>query len=422
MPHITTARCAVFAIVTLALCGAAAASDDPSGPGAQTGPSVDGVLRLGSIMPLTGGLDDFGPGMSAAVELAVADINAAGGVFGRSVELLAVDSGTDPAVARAAAERLVATDRVDAIMGAAASGVTMAGVLPVTVPAGRVVCSGSATSPALAAFDDGGLFFRTAPSDAFQSVPLVDWIAADGHRRVAVINRADDYGQAFADLALGTLAKKGIEVVARVAVEPHANDFDAGVASVASASPDAVLLILFPEDGALILKSMIAHGIGPKDLAVYATDGLASDDLGAAVAPDAPAVVDGIKGTRPGAAEEPTRFNARLVAEKGVADVTFAGQFYDCTVAAALAALAAGSDDPAALATMLAEVSTGGTKCADFAACAKLIAAGEDVDFDGVTGFDLDQNGETAAGVYELWQFSGGAIAPIKTVVVGAAD
>src|SRR5690606_24611841 len=247
----------------------------------------------------------YGPGMAAAVEMAVDDINAAGGVLGNDVVLVSEDSGSDATVAGPAADSMVTTDNVDAIMGAAGSTTTLQGVLPITTSARRLACSGSTTSPALTLFEDEGLFFRTAPSDEFQSQLIADRIASEGYGTVAIMNRADDYGQAFADLTEEALTDAGAEVVASVAVDPKGSEFDADVQQVADQAPEAIVLILFPEEGAPVLQAMIEQGIGPADLPIYATDGLADDTLGAAVDEADPGAVAGIIGTRPGAAEEP---------------------------------------------------------------------------------------------------------------------
>lgn len=430
----------VLALSTVLVLFAAACSDDDEGSsddttadttadttgdttattaaGGAIGASVDGVLALGSVMPLTGDLQDYGPGMEAAVALAVDDINAAGGVLGADVTLVSEDSGTDPGIAGPATDKLVNSENVDAILGAAGSTVTIQGVLPITTPNGRMACSGSATSPEISVYEDEGLFIRTAPSDQFQSKLLADNITSEGYGSVAIVNRADDYGQAFADLTEQELTDAGAEVVAKVAVDPEGTNFDADVSEVISSSPDAVVLILFPEEGATVLSAMIEQGAGPADIPIYTTDGLASDDLGAAVDEANPSVVDGIQGTRPGATEEPTEFNDRLAAEKDVSEVTFAAQFYDCTVTLALAAEAAGTDDPVEMAKVVQEVTSGGEKCTDFAACKELLDAGEDIDYDGITGFDLDENGEPTQGVYEVWEFVDGVMSSLDTVTV----
>ncbi len=281
--------------------------------------------------------------------------------------------------------------------------------------AGRVQCSGSATSPVLTDFQDDGLFFRTAPSDIFQGQLLGDTVVADGFSSVAIANRADDYGQALADATAEALEGAGAEVVEQVAFDPDGTNFDAEVEQIASASPDAVVVIAFPEEGAQFLNTMIEQGVGPADTAIYVTDGLADDGLAESVAPGDPAVLEGVKGTRPSSVTPPTEFLERL----GVETSTFAPQFYDCAIVVALGAVAAGSDDPRAIADEINEISRDGTVCGDFAECAGLLAEGEDIDYEGLTSFDFDDEGETSRGVYEVFEYEGGALSTLDTVVVG---
>lgn len=381
---------------------------------APEGASVDGVLKFGSILPQTGDLAPFGPGMQGAVELAVADINAAGGVLGQDVQLVSADGGTNPDIANTAAERLLGTEQVDAIIGAASSSVTLLGVIAPTVGAGRAECSGSTTSPELTDFEDEGLFFRTAPSDVFQGQLLADTIVADGFSSVAIANRADDYGQALADRTAEELDAAGAEVVAEVAFDPNGTNFDADVQQLAAASPAAVVVIAFPGEGAQFLNAMIEQGLGPAEVPLYVTDGLADAAVPESVAPGNPSVLDGTKGTRPSVAT-PAAFAERL----GVEQTTFAPQFYDCTVLLALGAVAAGTDDPRAIAEEVVEISRDGTVCSTFEECATLLAEGEDIDYEGVSSFDLDDQGDPDRGNYDVFEFVDGQISVVDTVTVG---
>ena len=394
---------------------------DDGGSSAEPGASVDGTLKFGSIMPLTGDLADFGPGMQAAVELAVEDMNAAGGVLGADVGLVSEDSGTDPDIANTAAERLLGAESVDGILGAAGSTVTLSGVIAPTVAAQRVECTGSATGPQFTTYEDDGLFFRTAPSDTFQGQLIGDTIAADGHTTVVIVNRADDYGEALAVATSEALDGAGIDVLAEIPIDPDGTDFAADVELVGAEAADAVVVVAFPPEGAALLTEMITQGAGPSDIPIYGTDGLASEDLPGAVDPDDPSVLDGMKGTRPGSTEEPTEFNARLTDEKGIDEVTFAAQFYDCAVVLGLAAEMAGTDDPVEIAkNVVATTEESGTECTSFADCSALIADGEAIKYVGVTQFVFNDTGEPSEGVYEVWDFVDGLINTLATETVSA--
>src|SRR3972149_8084801 len=129
-------------------------------------------VTIGAVIPLTGSLASFGPRFEGAARLAIEQVNAAGGIPGLGIVQLAVrDSGTNPDVGVASATELVNTVGIQALFGAAASGVTIP-ITSVTVPAGVFQISPSATSPALSGLQDNDLVFRTAPPDSLQGIVL----------------------------------------------------------------------------------------------------------------------------------------------------------------------------------------------------------------------------------------------------------
>ncbi|MGI9529239.1 MAG: ABC transporter substrate-binding protein, partial [Acidimicrobiia bacterium] len=125
-------------------------------------PAQGEALKLASLLPITGDLSAFGPGMAQAVELAVTEANAAGGVHGADVALNGFDSATNPDTAQAEAAKIIA-DGYQAEVGAAASGISLS-VLPDLTGSGVLMISPSNTSPQFTTVDANGLYFRTAPS------------------------------------------------------------------------------------------------------------------------------------------------------------------------------------------------------------------------------------------------------------------
>src|SRR5690606_25040312 len=117
------------------------------------GASVDGTLKIGTALPQTGDLAVLGPAMIEAAKLAVEQINEAGGVNGSDVELVIGDSGTNEDIANDTADRLIQTETVDAIIGAASSRVTLSIIDKVT-GAGIVECSPSNTGSSLTTYED----------------------------------------------------------------------------------------------------------------------------------------------------------------------------------------------------------------------------------------------------------------------------
>ncbi|MDP6341764.1 MAG: ABC transporter substrate-binding protein, partial [Acidimicrobiales bacterium] len=143
----------------------ASASSSASSSESNDSGSAEG-LNIGTLLPETGALAFLSAPLLEGVNMAIADINAAGGVNGADVTLTPGDSGTDPEIANTTVDRLL-TEDVDAIVGAAASGIT-GSVIDKITSAGVTQCSPSNTAAGLGTSGDDGFYFRTAPSDDLQ--------------------------------------------------------------------------------------------------------------------------------------------------------------------------------------------------------------------------------------------------------------
>ncbi|HWM22918.1 MAG TPA: ABC transporter substrate-binding protein [Ilumatobacteraceae bacterium] len=238
----------------------------------------DGVLKIGSLLPETGSLAFLGPPEFAGLAFAIDEINAAGGVLGAPVEYTSGDSGdTTTDIASVTSDRLIG-EGVDAIIGAASSGVTLTVIDKIT-QAGVTMFSPANTSTALTDYPDNGLFFRDAPPDGLQGAVVSQLILEDGNASAYILNLDDAYGNGIADVIEDVLTASGVEVLGKVAYDPAAAGFDSEVADVVSADPDAIVLISFDE-GSRILRTMIEQGIGPSSKNFYGTDGNMGNALG----------------------------------------------------------------------------------------------------------------------------------------------
>lgn len=375
-----------------------------SGGGGDRG-NADGVLKLGTLVPQSGDLNVIVDSLQVPVDIAVKEINDAGGVNGQQVELFPADDGTNPNVAQTSYAKLVNDDLVDVIIGPAPSGVAsrlLDGIETDRVP----TCSGSTTAANLSG-GGGGYFFRTAPGDSLQGPALANLIAGDGHTRVAIVARNDDYGKGFAELLGDALEESGAEVTETVLYNPEGSNFDADVQKAIDSDPEAVAVIGFNEDGAQIVNAMIGKGAGPADVPIYTGDGMKSSSFAETVDPNDPSKVAGIKGTAPAAApagiEHP--FTATFAAT-GV-DTIFSSYYYDCTILMALAAQAAGSDEGSAIAEAFAANLEGDNDCSTFADCKALLEQGETIHYRGASSaFDNWDVMEPGTGVYDVWQYS----------------
>lgn len=367
----------------------------------------DQQLHLGYILPQTGALAFLADPLIGGVELAVQDINAAGGVLGNEILLSEGDEANDAALASEAAQRLI-NDGVHAIVGAAATGMTNA-IIDAVTGAGILQCSGSNTGPAFRTTEANGLYFRTAPSDALQGAFAADVILDDGHTDVAIAVQATAYGTGLGDALQEALEAADANVSVYVTYDPEAANFNAEVAQITDSSATAVYIVGYDESAQLI-AGLIEAGYGPQDFAIYGADGSRGRDLALAVDPNNPGILEGMMGTAPTADESAdTGFIDRFLEERGDVETIYAAEKYDCAIIIALAAELAGSVNGADMAEVLFEVTSNGTPCSTFAECKDLIADGEDFAYQTASGIVLAEtptgNHEPDSAFFEKWRF-----------------
>lgn len=399
---------AVVAATSLALtaCGGGSDTATPSSPSAApssaaTAAKGDGTLTLGTLLPQTGSLAFLGPPEFAGVDLAVKEINAAGGVLGKEVAKVHTDSGdTTTNIASQSVDKLLA-QKADAIIGAASSSVSESVIDKIT-GAGVIQFSPANTSDKFTTIADKGLYFRTSPPDKLQGRVLGDMIVSDGNDTVGILAMQDSYGTGLADQVAKTVQDAGAEVVERVDYDPKAADFSADVAKVKAKNPKAIVLIGF-EETAKVIQELVKQDMPASKHKWYMVDGNTSNTNYLKMPKG---TLKGVKGTIPGAAA-PEDFQKKLLeVNPDLEDFSYAPESYDAANLLALAAEAAKSDAGTDIAAKLAEVSKGGEKCKDFASCVELLKAGKDIDYDGVSGpVEFDEAGDPAVATIGIYQY-----------------
>ena len=375
----------VAVAATAALVLTSCSSSDSGGP-----------LKIGSLLPETGSLAFLGPPEFAGVDLAVAEINEAGGVLGENIEHIRGDSGdTSSDIAQQTTDAHIAAG-VSAIVGAASSGVSFT-VIDKIASAGIVHFSPANTSPDFTNYADEGFYFRTAPSDTFQGAVLGQLMAKEGAKNVVVLNLDDAYGNGLAKYAMAAFTGTSTNIV----YNPQAAEFSADVAKAKAAKPDAIAIIGFDET-AKIFTELIKQGIGPDKVKTYLVDG----NLSSGAYADLPAgIMKGVKATLPGVFADDAFQKRLLGVDPALTDYSYAAESYDAVILIALAAEQGGATDGATIRDNLVSVSKGGTKCTTFAECKALIADGTDIDYDGVSGpVEFADNGDPSyatMGIYE---------------------
>ena len=387
-PTLALTATALAAVLTLSACSGASEAEDSA-------------FTYGLLYPQTGSLAFLGPPQLSAVEYAISQINDAGGILGEQVPPpVQADEAGDNAQANEAANSLV-NSNVNAVIGAAASAMTQATYD--TITSSRIVqCSGSNTAPELSDINDGGYFFRTAPSDLMAGPVLAQQIVEDGHTSVALVARADDYGTGYLSAVENELHSLGVDVLVSETYDPDSTNFGAVIDGVFRADADAIALISF-EEGTQLMAALIESEVRST---FYLTDGLNDPGLAETVADDRPETVVGTTGVAP-SADNPDFNEGLREFDPELEAFQFAPQIFDCVTAIALAAESAESPDPTVYVEHLPEISRPeGTECTSFEECRDLLHQGESIDYQGSSGdIDFDDNGDPTSATFELFHF-----------------
>ena len=342
----------------------------------------DGVVNIATVLPETGNLAFLGPPEFAGAELAIQEINEAGGALGADVTLDQGDSGdTSTDIANQTVDRQLAAG-ADAFVGAASSGVSFT-FIDKLVENCKIHFSPANTSPDFTDYADDGLYFRTAPSDVLQGRVLADLMIEEGVTTASFMALQDPYGEGLLQYSTEPFADQGGEIVDSFTYDPQAAEFSAEVDRVVSGDPEALVIIGF-EETSKILTSLFEAGYTPEaGKQIFLVDG----NVGNALGEQLPAgSMEGIRGTLP-AAEITDDFQERLLAvDPDLIDFSYGPETYDAVIILALAAQIAGTDDPAAIAAQINGVTRDGEKCTTYADCVALIEAGTDIDYDGPSG------------------------------------
>ncbi len=368
-------------------------------------PALAEDVKLGILGDLTGPIESLAPPIVAGAQLAFDQVNAQGGILGGGkIVSITGDSACDPSVAGPAADKLVNTDQVTAMVGAFCTGATIGAATAAGIPGGAVQISPSASAPALTTLEDNDLVFRTTPSDAFQGVKMAELLLGKGIKDVAVTYVNNDYGKGLADVFVATFTAGGGTVSANVAHEDGKADYRAELGQLSSGgSQNLVILAYASGSGKTVLQQAIEAG---EFTAYVGGDGMVGDDL---VTGLDPAAVNGkIIATRAGAyTGDSAELYKKLATEAGQDPAaTYAPQAYDAAFILALAVEKNGSAKREGLSAAVREVAGApGEKIlpGEWAKALELIKAGTDIDYDGAGGpADFDKAGDVDGIIVEV--------------------
>lgn len=358
-------------------------------------------IKIGVVLGYTGPIESLTPDMAAGAELAMKEVNDAGGILGGDMLVSVRGDSTcvDAAAAQSAAERLITSDGVKAIVGADCSGVTTAILNNVAKANGVVMISPSATSPALSTIEDDGLFFRTAPSDARQGQVLADILTERGVKSAAMTYTNNDYGKGLAESIKSNFEAKGGTITISAAHEDGKGDYSAEVGALAQAGGDVLIVAGYLDQGG---KGVIQ---GALDSGAFDTfvlpDGMIGDSLPMAIGSD----LNGSFGTVPGTDSPGAAKFADQATAAGFKAGPFASESYDAAALIALAMQAAGSSDSAKLKDKVMMVANApGEKIypGELGKAIAILKSGGDIDYVGASAVELIGGGESAGNYREI--------------------
>ncbi|HSU73107.1 MAG TPA: ABC transporter substrate-binding protein [Candidatus Binatia bacterium] len=239
--------------LTLALLLAACSSGPLSGT-----PHGSGTLVIGGMYPLTGDGAAYGIPIQHATDIAIKELNDAGGIGGKDLKIVWEDSKCDAKDGATAAQKLTGVDNVKVILGGICSGETLAAA-PITEEAGVILLSPSSTNPKIT--DAGDFVFRTAPSDAYGGKVAAEYARKQGYKTVSIIAENSDYAQGLRTVFRDSFKALGGSIANEQTFDPDASDFKTIVLKVVDIYPDAVYLApQTPAKGVLLLKQLREQG------------------------------------------------------------------------------------------------------------------------------------------------------------------
>jgi branched-chain amino acid transport system substrate-binding protein len=364
-----------------------------------------GEVKVGSVGGVTGPIAELVAAIVDGRNLAAKHVNDQGGLFkGDTYKLVLGDSACDPKAGVDAGSKIVNVEQVVAVIGASCSGATNGMVQSVTIPAGVVSLSDSATAPSITDLKDNDLVFRVAPSDAYQGLALAKLVKGSGITKVAMTYANDDYNAGIAAVFAREFKAMGGTITGNQAHEPDKPSYRSELSTLSKGGPQALAIFAYyGSSGIAIIRNSLENGLFGK---FYAADGMFDqsviDQIGA----------DNLRGnisiTQSASDYDDVSyktFAAAFTATGGNPQAPYVAHGYDASFLMALAIEKAGSADRGKINAALRSVANAPGEVirpGEWKKAKALIAAGKDINYEGASGnVDFDANGDVG-GVYSV--------------------
>ena len=404
---------AVGSCAAAALLAACASSNSSGGGGSSSGPVTYGVLSC-----FTGRLASLGQAMLQGAKVAQSEINAAGGVLGRKVQLTTGDTSCDVADGVTATNQML-TKNISGVIGPETQEIN--GVEPV-LDANHIVDEFQGGDTARDHQSDP-YFFRDSPSDSQLGVAMALYAHTKGYTKAVMLFYSDPAAQTFLKPVSQTFTKLGGTILKTIIVTPDQTSYLSQVREAIAANPQVIFTQEDPPTAAVLFREI--KQLGGQGIPWVGTDVTSgSDYLKAIGIPTANAHLISVYGTSvTGAANTAfiNLFNQIYPSQKAAGPLANANYAYDAVISLALADDYAKTTSGATVARDMAKVTDPpGTACYTYSSCLRLLKAGTKINYEGASG-NLDYNKyNNTFGPYGAFQASTAGIE--QQVYVMSAD
>jgi ABC-type branched-subunit amino acid transport system substrate-binding protein len=375
---------ACAAAVVLAACASSSSSSTSGGGSTSGGPVTYGVLSC-----FTGRLASLGQAMLQGSQVAVAEINAAGGVLGRKLQLVTGDTSCDVADGVTATNQML-TKNVSGVIGPETQEIN--GVEPI-LDANHIVDEFQGGDTARDHQTDT-YFFRDSPSDSQLGVAMALYGHLQHYTKAVMLFYSDPAAQTFLKPVSQTFTKLGGTILKTIIVTPDQSSYLSQVREAIAAHPQVIFTQEDPPTAAVLFREFAQLGGGSIPwIGTDVTSG--SDFLKAITYPVAHKVLTSVYGTSvTGTANSAFLglFNRIFPTQKAAGPLANANYAYDAVISLALADDYAKTTNGTTVAHDMSKVTNPpGTACYTYASCLALIKAGTKINYEGASG-DLDYN------------------------------
>ncbi len=344
----------------------------------RTGFAQSETIRIGSLTPQTGAGGPYGPAMVKTISAVIDDVNAAGGVLGRKIELISEDDETNPDAGVRAARKLIDVDRVVAILGTWASAVTTA-VAPLCWE-NKVMLFTVSGADSITRLPHQGYIIRTQPDTNLQSARCADFMLKQGSKKVGFLSAQSPFAVSTYEQQSALLKAGGAEPVGNVIYDGAKTSFRSEIDQILKQQPDALFLNGYQPDLVVLLRELYRAGYEGRRLTpAYA----ANDKLLAALPPEA---VEGLNAYAP----SPDISSPAYKTVQGIVRANpdpYSCQTFDHANLAILALAKSGIASGVGIHDAVRSVGNeAGTAIHGAAEGVKLLASGSDVNYAGASG------------------------------------